>query len=195
VSAARPRGRRRGFTLIELLAVVLIFALLAGIALPNLGLRSSRLLDEEARRLAGSLEFARQRAVMTGLPHRVFVDIDRGAYQVEWYGPLEAEAEADAAASPAEVAKVELAAPLAAEVDFQPLVGTLGDIFELDPAVHFAGIETPEGMVEAGQVQIVFQRDGTSDPAAVALGIESGRRAILHVLPLADSVRLERVDP
>jgi hypothetical protein len=49
-------------------------------------------------------------------------------------------------------------------------------------------------VVESGQVQIVFDRDGTSEPAAIALAIESGRRAILHVFPLADSVRLERVD-
>ncbi len=178
--------------------MIAIFALLAAVALPNLGLRSARLLDEEARRLAGSLEFARQRAVMTGLPHRVFVDLDRSAYQVEWYGPIgadPAEGADPAPAAGADPARVELTAPLAAEVDFQPLLGTLGDIAELDAAVHFAGVETPGGLVESGQVQIVFERDGTSDPAAVVLAIDSGRQAILRILPLSDSVRLERVDP
>src|SRR4029450_10783909 len=200
MDGARPIGSRRAraFTLIELLAVVAIFALLAAVALPNLGLRSGRLLDEEASRLAGALEVARHPAVMTGRPHRVFIDLDRSAYQVEVYGPLAddgAEEVEPGTAPRADPARVELSAPLDAEVDFQPLVGTLGDATELDPAVQFAGVETPGGIVESGQVQIVFERDGTSEGAAVALAIDSGRRAILRILPMADSVRLERVDP
>jgi type II secretion system protein H len=195
----RPGRARRGFTLVELLAVLVIFGLLAMIALPNLGIRSSRMLDEEARRLAASLEFARQRAVMTGVPHRVLVDLDQAAYRVEWYGRPDGEEAAPAEASgplgaSAAAARPALSPPAATEREFEPLAGTLGEVAELDEAVHFAAIETGEGTFEQGTVQIVFERNGTSDPAAVVLESDGGRRVSLYVAPLSDSVRFEYVD-
>jgi type II secretion system protein H len=196
------RGARRpasGFTLVELLAVLVIFGLLAAIALPNLGIRSSRMLDEEARRLAGALEFARQRAVMTGVPHRVLVDLDEAAYRVEWHGRGDDDAaaaseESGLAEAGAAPAKLALSPPGATEREFEPLAGSLGEVAVLDEAVHFAGVDTAEGTFEQGTVQIVFQRDGTSDPAAVVLESDGGRRVALYVAPLADAVRFEYVD-
>jgi type II secretion system protein H len=193
-----PPARRRGFTLVELLAVLVIFGLLAAIALPNLGIRSGRMLDEEARRLASSLEFARQRAVMTGVPHRVFVDLDQAAYRIEWVGRPEAGepelAETGAAAAGDDLARPALSPPGAgAEGEFEPLAGSLGDVAQLDEAVHFAGIETAEGTFQQGTVQIFFERNGTSDPAAVVLENDAGRRVALYVTPLSDSVRFEYV--
>jgi type II secretion system protein H len=189
---------RRGFTLVELLAVLVIFGLLAMIALPNLGIRSSRMLDEEARRLASSLEFARQRAVMTGVPHRVLVDLDQAAYRVEWYGRPDGEEAAPAEASgpvgASAAARPALSPPAASEREFEPLTGSLGEVAELDEAVHFAAIETAEGTFEQGTVQIVFERNGTSDPAAVVLESDGGRRVSLFVAPLSDAVRFEYVD-
>ena len=75
----RPAGgtdRPTGFTLIELLAVVLIIGLVAGIALPNLSLGGDRVVFAESRRLASVFGFARQRALATGQPHRVVLDLD-----------------------------------------------------------------------------------------------------------------------
>jgi type II secretion system protein H len=189
----RRAARRGGFTLVEILAVLVIMGLLAAIALPNLGLRGSRMLDEESRRLASSLEFARQRAVMTGVPHRLLVDLDQAAYRVEWYGrPSEPAPEAEA---PPDPARVELSPPPGTERVYEPLEGTLGELAQLDEAVRFDAVETPGGAFEEGTVQIEFERDGTSEPAALVLSNESGRRVILHVAPLADSVRFEYVQP
>jgi len=190
-----PRERAaRGFTLIELMAVLVIFGLLAGIALPNLGLRDARALDDEAKQLANGLEFARARAVMTAVPHRVLLDLDASGWRIEALATAEDgvsldAALAEAAGSPEDPAAVALAPPGEAEREFLPLPGTLGDDEALDERVAFAAVETPEGVFEAGVLQIVFERDGTSEPAWIALSNESGRRVVLEVAPLADTVR------
>jgi len=98
---------------------------------------------------------------------------------------------AEAGAAPAKLA---LSPPGATEREFEPLAGSLGEVAVLDEAVHFAGVDTAEGTFEQGTVQIVFQRDGTSDPAAVVLESDGGRRVALYVAPLADAVRFEYVD-
>jgi general secretion pathway protein H len=77
-----PGRRAAGFTLIELLAVVLIIGLIAGIALPNLSLGGGRVAFGEAQRLASVFGYARQRALATGQPHRVVIDLDDEGYWV-----------------------------------------------------------------------------------------------------------------
>jgi type II secretion system protein H len=93
-----PAARRSGFTLIEMLAVVAIFGLIAAMALPNIDLGGSRIVRGEAQDLATAIEFARQRAVMTGRTHRGVIEVERGEHGVEW-APRRAEAvSADAGA-------------------------------------------------------------------------------------------------
>jgi type II secretion system protein H len=198
--AGDGRSLRTGFSLIEVLAVLVIFALLAGVVLPNFGIRGARILDEESRRLASTLEFARQRAVMTGKPHRVVVDLDRRVYQIEAFGaPPDveiAEAElAETAPPPSEEDFNEpaMSPPFREDLDYYPLLGTPGDIQRIDDEVAIEGVDYSAGTATEGVFQVVFERDGTADWASILLGNQTGRKVALHVDYLADSVGIERV--
>lgn len=189
------KARRAGFTLIETLAVVLIFALLAGLALPNLGLRSGRALEDDATRLAATLEFGRQRAVMTGVPHRLIFDLDAGVYWLEWSVPEDEREEERSPLGPPEAAmetqqhaSVPMEAPRAGATRFRALPGALGGERRLDDEVFAASVETPSELVEAGRVEIRFERDGTSAPTELALANDAGQRMVLELGPLSDTV-------
>jgi type II secretory pathway pseudopilin PulG len=178
-----------------MLAVVAIFALMASFVLPNLGVFRSRALRHQAERLASLLELARQRSVVTAVPHRVVIDIDAGSYQLEW---LVTEEEASGDPAPAEPAALDLrgntplplAAPREAQREYRPLPGGLGRRTAVDYELAFAGIETPEGWTDRGEVFIAFDRDGTTAYTAIVLDDDSGQTVTLDVLPLADAVRI-----
>ena len=60
----------------------------------------------------------------------------------------------------------------------------------LDEGMFFEGVDTPEGWIDAGDVGVVFQRDGSTDAARLVIADEDGRRAALEVRPLQDRVRI-----
>ena len=74
-----PETARRAaaFTLIEMLAVVALMGLMAAFVVPNLGSLQNRRLHAQARELAAQFELARQRSVVTGIPHRMWMDLER----------------------------------------------------------------------------------------------------------------------
>lgn len=200
-SAAEPRaqrgraGRRGAFTLIELLAVLLIMALVAGLTLPNLSLGGERVVLGEAQDLASTFVFTRQRAVATATPHRVVVDLDEAAYWIE--APPE---DVDpflpaplASPVPGGQRKVQLSAPPAAALGFQPLPGPFGRPHWLHEPVRFDSVETlAAGAVRGGRIEIVFDSDGTADPALLVLANEDGDAYTLRLSRLADEVRIAR---
>jgi hypothetical protein len=181
-----------------MLAVVAIFALIAGLVAPNLGVLGSRELDAAAERLRDELEFARQRAILTGTPHRVVLDLDRGTHRVEGLGlPAEGEEGTGAGgvpgtgpAAPGSRAALSLAPPRRAEREFEALPGAFGRGTQLPGDVAFLGVETEEGVAEEGTTEVAFSADGTSAYTEIVLDDASGRRRILEVLPLADAVRI-----
>lgn len=187
--------RHSGFTLIEILAVVAIFALLAALVVPNLGSLSSRTLNQRAESLASHLELARQRSVLTGIPHRLLIDLDEGAYRLEWFVT---EIEALGATDAGDAATLDLrgetpipmAAPTTSLRAYRPLPGLMGRFEMLEDSVVFLGMETPEGWIDQGRAFVSFARDGTATYTALYLDDESGRSVVLDVLPLADAVRV-----
>lgn len=191
-----PR-RRHGFTLIEILAVVAILALMATFVAPNLGALRERRLRAEAQGLVAQLELARQRTIVTGVPHRILFDLEEVGYRLEW---LDEDANGDAAPPPDALAAgleldlagnspLPLAAPSRPELEFQPIPGLLGEFRWLPEPIFFAGVETPDGWIERGDTFVEFARDGSASHTEIVLEDDSGRRVVLAVLPLDDAVR------
>jgi type II secretion system protein H len=192
------RGRR-GFTLIEMLAVVAIVALIGAFVWPNMGQFRTRALRNEAQQIGAQLELARQRAIVTGVPHRVWLELDQAEYRIEWLSqdPEEAEAEeADLAAASSRLDDVngntplDLSAPPAPELDYRPIPGSFGNTQVVTYPFYFEAVDTPEGRITRGQVSIAFERDGSAEPAEIYLQDAMGHRVALDVLPLDDRVRL-----
>jgi len=183
---------RRGFTLIEILAVVAILALAAVFVLPNLSALGERRLHHAAQRLAAELEFARQRAVVTGIPHRVLFDLPNHVYRLEWLGSEEQEP----APAPAEMeydvsqgSKLPLSAPQRAVVDFSPVPDSFGNFRDFDGGIFVAGLQTSDGWVAEGLPALVFEPDGSTAYTEIVLQEGGGARQTLSVEPLDDAVR------
>ena len=189
-----PARLRRGFSLIEMLAVMLILVIITAVALPNLGIRSGAALREEAQRIAADLELARQQAIVTGVPHRLLIDLDQGGYRLEWrVTEAEASGEAPNAAAPAEWsddAPLPLYAPRAEAREFRPVPTSFGRASWLEQDVFFAGVETAESWVDGGTVAIAFESDGSAQPTRILLEESGGETLALEIAPLADAVRI-----
>lgn len=184
---------RAAFTLIEMLAIVAIMALIATFVAPSFEAVRQRKLRSEALRLASHLEFARQRTVVTGVPHRILLDLEGGTYRIEWLA-------GDAEDQPAALVPVEydvsggtplpLAAPLQEAQAYSAIPGLLGREQLLDDDLDFAGIETHEGWLERGVSFVSFDRDGSASYTEIVLEDDSGQETALAVLPLDDAVRI-----
>lgn len=190
-------GRARGFTLIEILAVVAILALVAAFILPNLGGLRRRALRNEAQQIASQLELARQRAIVTGVPHRVWLELDQAEYRLEWLGQNSEEEEALAELPVADAdldlsgnTPLELSAPPARVLDYHPIPGNFGDLQVVAEPFYFSAVETPQGRIERGQVGIEFARDGSAEYTEIYLEDAAGDRIALDVHPLDDRVRI-----
>ncbi len=203
-AAAHSPRARRGFTLIELMAVIAIFGLFLAFVAPNLSTLSGRYLAQQASRMQGALEYAREAAVVSARPHRFVLDLDLGSYQIvseelppELADPAPASGApaADAASqagAPEDDAQgpLSLAPPVEPEVSLLPVSGPLGSQTLLLDEVFFAGVQTEEGWTETGSVEVEFGADGVAAPILIVLEHDSGLRAGLEVLPLLESVRI-----
>ncbi len=186
---------QRGFTLIEILAVVAILALVAAFVVPNMSGFRVRALRSEARQLAAQLELARQRAIVTGVPHRVWIELDQAEYRLEWLAedPETAELAAATASEALDLhgtVPLELAAPPARELDFRPIPGNFGRLQVVADPFYFEAVETEEGRITRGQVSVEFARDGSAEYTEIYLQGAEGDHVALDVHPLDERVRI-----
>ena len=179
------------------MAVLLIMGLSMSLLLPAIGAGGGSKLRSQAARVAGVLELARQRAVVTGKPHRVVIDLDKAAYRIEWFiteSDAEEQREAASLESPALLAldapTVDLAPPLEDVESYQPIPNRFGGSTQLDPGYFFDGVDTPEGWIERGEVVVVFDWDGSSDAAQIVISDPDSRSVDLDIAPLLETVRI-----
>jgi len=177
------------------MAVVAIFALLAGILAPRVGSVTGRDLTQSAARISTRIDQARQRAALTGINHRLLVDIDAGAYRVEWR--VSEAQQMGLPPEPPEELDLRGEAPIpmtprksSGEADYRVLPGVAGRFEYVESSVFITGIETSAGYQDHGEAEIEFDFDGTASDTSLYLEDESGRTLALDVLPLADGVRI-----
>lgn len=202
-SGRRPAGRD-GFTLIEMMAVVLIIGLMFGLFLPNLDAARMSRLEDQAREVARRVQLARERAIMTGAPHRVWLDVEEGAMRVDWFvdeerasraidgGAFEPEPPPDAVLDARGRTEISLAPPQSVERDYYPVPNRFGNLDLLPVDYSIVGVDTTEGFIDVGEVQLVFGSDGSTDYAEVFVADAYENRVIVEIQPLLDRVRIRR---
>ncbi len=178
-----------GFTLIEVMAVVILVALLLSAAIPNIAGLSRVGLRSQSKILGATIELARQRAVITGKPHRLVLDLDNATYHLEWQLRRDPESSEEETLSYQDRQALLFAPPLP-EWSFEPIPVRAGNTVALHDPLHFAGVDTPEGWIDDGIVYVHFDEDGTAEPSAIVMANDLDNRRILEVLPLADAVRI-----
>jgi len=182
------RDMLAGFTLIEIMAVMLLIALLTTFLLPDFGILSRAKLRHEAETLGATLELARARAVMTGKPHRMVLDLDAQRYYVEW--EVEAPDESASTGGIEGAPPPSLTAAPSPQRSFEPIPTQSGRATFLEEPITFDEIETSEGGVSQGSVYLLFSPDGTTVPMTIYLTDGANNRRALEVLALAETVRI-----
>ena len=162
------------------------------LTLPNFGALQSHRLQDSAEQIIERIDFGRQRAVMTGIPHRLAIDLDAGTYRLEWQGESaeDEEPQSKPKTEPGIGAPLSLAPPPTVERRFRYISGPLGELENLGNGVEFGWIEAHGDEVDFGEAFITFEGDGTASYTVLVLDEPDGRELALEILPLADAVRI-----
>ncbi len=161
---ARTRGRPEGLTLIELSIVLLVLAILAGVAFPRIMVLTDINLRSSARRLAETLGLLSSLA--HARPFGVLYDLDEQRYC--WCGAREDPDTGEWA--------IVFSKDPKSEVLGDPLAATRCQA--LKDGVFFRDIESPEGaerVQEKGQLTHVFSPRGTAESLVIHLADRKGR--------------------
>lgn len=192
-----------GFTLIEVMAVVIVIGMLMGLVLPNLNARRGAQLENSAQQIAGALQVARERAIVTGAAHRAFLDLEVGTSRIDWHvaedrafahladpsDPLPSE---KPSREYSDGQSISLSPPEREERDYYPIPNRFGREDWLPEDIFFVGVNTADGWIEDGTVQIVFQADGTTDYSEIVMRDNWENRIVLEIEPLLDIVRVRQ---
>jgi prepilin-type N-terminal cleavage/methylation domain-containing protein len=197
---ARPTTHPKpvsGFTLIELIAVVLILGLAMSLVVPNLAATRAGRLRDQARQVAQRLEVARQRAITSGIPHRLLIDLEAGTMRIEWWVDEDrAYAEEDEDDIPTAEEELDLSGPIPMsppadlEPDFHPIMGAFGRDAHLPDDYYFVGLDSESGWFESGEVEIVFGSDGVTEYARLKMADAWDNAISLEIEPLLELVRI-----
>ena len=200
MSSETTRGRA-GFSLIEVMAVVIVIGMLMGLVLPNLNSRTGAQLEASAQQIADALKIARERAIVTGAAHRALLDLEVGTSRIDWHvgeeranahlrDPSDLPPKQKTSPEYSDTQRISLSPPEQEERDYYPIPNRFGREDWLPEDIFFVGVNTADGWIEDGTVQIVFQIDGTTDYSEIVMRDNWENRVVLEVEPLLDVVRM-----
>jgi prepilin-type N-terminal cleavage/methylation domain-containing protein len=177
-SAVSGRARR-AHTLTELLVVLTILAIFAVITLPRVASAVLRTrLDAALEAVRGDLNFARARAVSTGVRHQLVIDPSTGQVGVEPFRPEQLAVQTTSPTQP--VSDFVLQDRLHESV--QVAVWTVSPVG--------AALSSPGGFpTGAAGAPLVFYPEGTSDDAILILEDQQGSRRGLRVDGFSGEIR------
>ncbi len=185
-AAGRRARARSGFTLIEIMAVVLILLMIAAIVIPRVSLIASQAALDDAKQLAATLDFAREKAIALGRAHRVVLDLDHAQYWIEAQPPP---ATTPPILAWAELEELPLVAPRTNTREFTALRGSQPT--PLDANVHITAVENESSQANEGLAQIAFEPDGATSAAQIWLTAGDDVRVRIEIAALADPTRVK----
>jgi type II secretion system protein H len=182
-----------GFTLLELLVVLLVIVLVTGVFTTTLGGGFGVHMRNAGRTLAAELEYVGQRAVTTGKPQRVVIDLDQQVYRVEELSLAPSPAELE---PPEHAENLDLAPPLS-QLAFEPVEGRIGEWRALDDAdeVRMREVRLADEAKQDGMFAIGFAPDGACDPAEIWLRDDGGYDLRIRLVAFTGEIRIEEPEP
>jgi type II secretion system protein H len=190
-SADRRAPADAGFTLLEILIVAFLIGIMSAMFLPRLGKRLGFDLDNTAEILSAELRYAAERAVSTGDPHRLVIDLDAQELRLERIAVGEPPPPFEL---PGSAALLDLKPPRP-EQESKPVPERQGDWHSISADdVRIEAVVIGEQEFDKEQVAIAFAGDGGADPASIRLVDPDGNRVTLELQPFTAEVKQVRAD-
>ena len=196
-SSRRPRPDRLrhapapGFTLLEILIVVFLIGILSTVLLPRITKRFEFDLTNASEILNAELRYAAERAVSTGDPHRLVIDLDAQELRLERVALGEPPSPFELPGSPA---LLDLRPPKP-EQESKPVPERQGDWHSISSdQVRIEAVVIGEQEFDKEKVAIAFGGDGGADPASIRLVDDEGSRVTLQIQPFTAEIKVVRED-
>lgn len=161
---------KSGFTLLEMMVVLVLMGLIAALAIPRFKDIYEVDLKSSMRRLAGTIKFCFNEAIIKQATMRLNFDLATGTYN---YSIL-------------------ITDPDSTIGEFVEMPSAVVQPGVLPQGVHFVDILTPRSPEKQidGETNIMFFSTGYAEKAVIHLGDRKGRQYTLLVKPLTGGVRI-----
>jgi type II secretion system protein H len=168
----RANTRQRGFTMIEIMTVVVIVAIMMGVAYPSMrSMNEKNKLRATAREIIALMKYARTEAVMGERRTAIFLDLDKREYWMDLRTPD----------------------PKTGEYNPRAKRTQLEQKRDLNKDIWFEEVSTYESNVVKGKlIAVDFYPDGSATPILLTLTNKRGSKMTVELLK---STGLTEVSP
>jgi hypothetical protein len=173
--------------MIEMLAVLAVFFLIAAVIVPRIARATDQAVIDEGRRLGYALDFAREKAIALGRPHRVVIDFETRSYWTEAAPPPLG---TPPVLAWAELDELPLVAPRETAGEFVRVSGAPGLTTELGPSARLSHLETGGDEIADGAAAIEFAPSGETPPATLWLDNGADLRVEVTIAAFSDPTQV-----